>query len=124
MTEPVTNRGRGYRDLFVFQKARELAGETIRVTNAFPKSEIYGAVNQMRRAALSIGSNIAEGNRRCSRREYIKFLRIAYGSCGELDAQLLVSYDAHWLDKTSFDHMETLIDNVSGLIWRLMEALK
>jgi len=124
MTEAISNRNRGYRDLFVFQKARGLASETIRMTEAFPKSETYGTVSQMRRASLSVVSNIAEGNCRLSRNEHIKFLRIAYASSGELGSQLLVSCDVHWMDKASFDHMETLIDNVSGLLWRLMESLK
>ena len=124
MAVAVTNRGRGYRDLFVFGKARELASEIIRVTEGFPKSEIYGSVSQMRRAALSIASNIAEGTRRCSRPEFIRFLRIAYGSAGELDAQVLVSRDAGWIDQAAFERLEGLVDDVSGLIWRLMEALK
>jgi four helix bundle protein len=108
----------------VFKKARELANETIRITDQFPKSELYGTVSQMRRAALSIPSNIAEGYRRFSRQEYVRFLRIAYGSCGELDAQLLVASDARWIDEESFRHMEKHIDEVSGLLWKLIESLK
>jgi four helix bundle protein len=118
------DRVNGYRDLFVFKKARELANETIRITDQFPKSEIYGSVSQMRRAAMSIPSNIAEGYRRNSRSDYIRFLRIAHGSCAELDAQLLVASDANWVDKSSSDRMENLINWVSILIWRLIESLK
>jgi len=124
MPSDTHNRINGYRDLFVFKKARELANETIRITDQFPKSELYGTVSQMRRAALSIPSNIAEGYRRFSRQEYVRFLRIAYGSCGELDAQLLVASDARWIDEESFRHMEKHIDEVSGLLWKLIESLK
>jgi four helix bundle protein len=124
MTNPISNYGKGYQDLVAFQKARELASETIRLTETYPKGEIFGAVSQMRRAGLSVVSNIAEGYRRCSRNDYIKFLKIAYGSCGELDAQLRVSFDVHWIDKAAFDRMEKLTDDVSGLLWRLIESLK
>ena len=124
MTEGMAERGRGYRGLFAFKKARELAAEVIRITEGYPKSEIYGTVSQMRRAALSIASNIAEGARRGSRPEFIRFLRIAYGSCGELDAQAQVSRDAEWIDEAAFSHLEALINDVSGLIWLLMEAIR
>ena len=77
-----------YKDLLAYQKAYELALEVYKVTNKFPKEEAYGLVSQTRRAAISIPSNIAEGYRRGSRKEYIQFLNIAYGSAAELETQI------------------------------------
>jgi four helix bundle protein len=98
--------------------------QTVRLTKKYPPGEVYGSVSQMRRAAMSIVSNIAEGNRKSSRREYIKFLGIAYSSCGELEAQLLSSFDARWIDSSDLARMEKLTDDVSALLWRLRESLR
>ena len=110
--------------MYVFKKARELASDVISVTETFPKSETFNTVSQMRRAALSIVSNIAEGARRGSTPDFIRFLRISYGSCGELGAQILVSRDAGWIDQADFDRLDKMIDDVSGLVWKLMEGVK
>ena len=82
---------RSYRDLRVWQKAMELAERCYRATQSFPKEELYGAVTQIRRAAASVPANIAEGNGRENRGEYIQFLRIAKGSLKELETHVLLS---------------------------------
>ena len=123
MTQAISPRSKGFKRLFVFEKARELATETIRLTDQFPKSEILSSVQQMRRAAFSIISNIAEGYRRGSRKEYINFLRVAYGSCGELSAQLIIAHDVNWIGQQDFQRMQVLADDVSGLLWRLIQSL-
>ena len=79
---------RTYRDLIAWQKGMELAKVLYAVTTRMPKSEQFGLTNQMRRAAVSIPSNIAEGHGRQSRPEYLRFLRIARGSLGELSTQV------------------------------------
>jgi len=79
---------KGYRDLLVWQKGMELAEDVYKTTNAFPKSELYGLTSQMRRAAISIASNIAEGQGRNSTGEFIQFLGIAKGSVAEIETQL------------------------------------
>lgn len=119
-----SGRCRDHRDLQVFNRARELAGDIIRVTEDFPKSEINGSVSQMRRAAFSIASNIAEGYRRCSKKEYLRFLKIAFGSCGELDAQLLISRDVGWVSDLEFLRIEPKVREVSRWLWRLMKAVE
>jgi four helix bundle protein len=80
-----------YRDLKVWQRSIDLAEEIYRLTAAFPASEVYGLSSQMRRAAVSIASNIAEGWGRRSRREYSKFVLIARGSNDELQTQLVIA---------------------------------
>ena len=78
----------GYRDLIVWQKSMDVAIAVYRYTEDFPKEEVYGLVSQMRRAAVSIPSNIAEGSKRHTDKDFKNFLSIAYGSAGELETQL------------------------------------
>ena len=84
---------KSYRDLLAYQKSYKLCLEVYKVTDGFPNGEVYGLVPQMRRAAVSIPSNIAEGYRRKSRKEYIQFLRVALGSLAELETQISLSKD-------------------------------
>jgi len=80
-----------YRDLIVWQKSIELVIEIYHLTDLFPKSEIYGLTSQMRRCAVSIPSNIAEGYSRKHRQEYIHFIRIALSSGAELETQIVIA---------------------------------
>lgn len=80
-----------FRDLIVWQKLRDLAVETYRLTELFPRSELYGLVSQMRRAVISISSNIAESYHRFGKKEKRQFLCIAFGSGSELESQIEVS---------------------------------
>ena len=82
------NKINTYRDLIVWQKSMDLVVEIYKLTKNFPKSEIYGLTSQMKRCAVSIPSNIAEGRRRGSRKDYRHFLIIAYGSGAELETQI------------------------------------
>jgi len=82
---------KSFRDLVVWQKARNLAVAIYKLTNQFPKSELYGLTNQMRRAAISISSNIAEGYHRFHKKEKRQFLTIAFGSGSELESQLEIA---------------------------------
>ena len=88
---------RKHHELRAWQEAMELVKEIYRVTRDFPKEEMYGLVGQMRRAAVSIPSNISEGAARGGDREFIQFLIIARGSLSELETQLLISYDLGYL---------------------------
>lgn len=82
---------KSFKDLVVWQKSRDLAVELYRITESFPKSELYGLVNQMRRAAISISSNIAESYHRFHIKEKQQFLSIAFGSGAELDSQIEIA---------------------------------
>ena len=87
-----------YKDLLVWQRSIELVGEIYQVTEFFPREEVYGLTNQIRRSAVSIPSNIAEGRYRGTKNDFLHFLRIAYGSGAELETQIII---AKRLDKTS-----------------------
>ena len=88
---------RGYRDLVVWQKAMELVTDVYRVTSDFPKYELYGLTGQIRRAAVSVPSNLAEGHGRTSRREFHQFIRQARGSLVEVETQLEIARNLGYL---------------------------
>ena len=115
---------KNYKDLIVYQKAYKLALEIYRITRKFPTEEMYGLTAQMRRAAVSMPSNIAEGYRRGSRKEYVQFLRIAFGSYGELETQISLSVDLKLLSKEDRDSIAGLVDDIGGLLTNLIRSLK
>jgi four helix bundle protein len=114
----------GYKTLTVYQKAYELAIMTYQLTRKFPKEEVYGLTAQIRRAAISIPSNICEGYRRFSRNDYIRFLRMAYGSCAELQTQISICHDLEFMESTAHEKISLQIEEVSKLLWRLLASLK
>jgi four helix bundle protein len=83
--------GQNYRDLIVWQRAMDLVEAVYRLTQGFPRGEIYGLTSQMRRAAVSVPSNIAEGQGRGGKIEFARFLWIAHGSLREVETHLLIS---------------------------------
>lgn len=93
--------GQHYRDLIVWQKAIELATEIYRATRSFPKEELYGLTSQIRRSAISIPSNIAEGQARLTPGEFRQALGYARGSYGELDTQLVIATNLGYLPPES-----------------------
>ncbi len=111
-----------YRDLIAWQKAKSLALDVYRCTRRFPKDEIYGLSSQMRRAAVSVPSNIAEGKGRYSRKEFLQFLYHARGSLLELQTQLSIARDLDYLDLSAFKSMESRTEELgrilNGLITR------
>ncbi len=82
---------RTHKDLEIWQKGIELVEKIYKLTSTFPKEEIYGIISQMRRAAISYPSNIAEGAARSSRKEFIQFMYIALGTLSELETQVIIS---------------------------------
>jgi len=89
------NQIESYKQLIVWQKAMELAREVYLLTMQLPKHELYGISSQMQRSAVSIPSNIAEGNKRGTRKDYGQFLKVALGSAAELETQLLLISDIY-----------------------------
>lgn len=112
-----------YKDLIVWQKAIELTVLLYKITGNFPKSEMYGLTSQIRRAAVAIPSNIAEGQRRGHRPEYLQFLRIAYGSGAELETQLLISLKIGYLPQKDFNKVSSLLEEVMKMLTVLIRSL-
>ena len=98
-------RSNSYRDLIVWQKSLQLCKDVYLVTKNFPKEEIYGLTSQIRRCAVSIPSNIAEGKGRNSDKDFIRFLQIALGSIYELQTQLELAFELSYID-----NINSLID--------------
>ncbi len=112
---------RSYKDLIVWQKSIQLVKSIYRITEHFPKSELYGLSSQMRRAAISIPSNIAEGYKRKGRAEFIQFLSIAGGSAAELETQLIISKELYpaFTDETSGQLLEEVQKILAVFIQKL-----
>ena len=112
-----------YQDLIVWQKAVELVVEIYKLTRSFPKSETYGLTSQMRRAAVAIPSNIAEGYRRKHTKEYIQFLSIANGSAAELETQIVVAKQLEETKKLNFQKASSLLEEVLKMLNVLISNL-
>jgi four helix bundle protein len=116
----------GYRELKVWQLGVDLSLEIYRLTAEFPKSELYGLTSQLRRAAVSIPSNIAEGHARKTRREMQRFANIAKGSLAELETQLIIAGEFGFIAQdTLHDILQTTEQEsrmLSGLLRSLTEA--
>ena len=106
----------GHKDLIVWQKSMDLVVEIYVLTREFPKDETYGLVSQMRRSAVSIPSNIAEGSGRNSDKYFRQFLCIAYGSALELETQLILSEKFGYGQKINLDKTMTLLSEVLKML--------
>ena len=111
---------RSFKELVVWKRAYELTIEVYSSTSRFPRSETFGLVAQMRGAAVSIVSNIAEGYGRGHRGEYIQFLRMAYGSSGELETQLMLSKDLGYLNDEKFKRGSSLLLEVQKMLGSML----
>ncbi len=107
----------------VWQRARELAVLLYRLTQLFPPEEIYGLTGQLRRAGVSIASNIAEGSGRGTRNDYRSFLRMARGSALETQTQLIIARDLGLGDATQVAQAEELTEQVSKMLWAITQKL-
>ena len=114
---------KGYRKLIVWQKADELAYQVYANTKDFPKEEIYGITSQLRRAALSIPTNIVEGYGRQGKKELKHFVNIALGSLSETEYLLGFSLRLNYLKKDNYDKIENLRQEVGKLVWKFYVAL-
>ncbi|MDR1963456.1 MAG: four helix bundle protein [Planctomycetaceae bacterium] len=115
---------RNYRDLIAWQKAMELTEKVYRATRTFPREEIYGLTSQVRRAAVSIPSNIAEGQARKSTPEFLHFLSIACGSRAEIETQIMIAKRLQYIDDVEANEILSLSSEVSSLLNGLINSLK
>ncbi len=113
-----------FRDLKVWEKAHQLTLSVYRATTCFPSEEKYGLTGQLRRAAASIPSNIAEGCGRSGDRELARFLQIAMGSASELEYQLLLCLDLGLLQTTGYKELEKPTIEVKRMLTSLIRKLK
>ena len=118
--------GESYKDLIAWRKAMQFVSEIYQATRAFPHDELYGLTNQLRRAAVSIPSNIAEGQARYSWKEFCHFLSLSRGSLVEIETQLMIARDLGYLSEKQshalLDEAAELGRILNGLIASIKQA--
>jgi len=115
---------RYHKDLDVWKVAMQFAAEIYRVTEKLPKHELYGLTSQLRRAAVSIASNIAEGAARQSKKEFIQFLYCALGSATEVETQLEIVRMLEYLTESDLQPLFELRDRIARMLYGLIRKLK
>lgn len=113
-----------YRDLIVWQKAIGLTVNVYEMTKKFPKEELYGLTSQIRRAAVSIPSNIAEGQGRRSPMEFLRFLSIAQGSRAEAETQVIIAHKLGYVDEKTAEAILHSFSEISSLTNGLINHLR
>lgn len=112
-----------YKELKVWQKAVELAVKVYESTRAFPREEVYGLTSQIRRCAVSVASNIAEGAGRNSKKDFNNFLGISNGSMSELETQLIIANRVEFLNETTLDSLQKDIIEIQKMNRALQKSL-
>jgi four helix bundle protein len=113
-----------YKELKVWQKARELVKFIYGLTKKYPKEEIYALTSQVRRAAVSIPSNIAEGAGHSSKKEFSRYLGIAYASSCELDTQIILSYDLDFINQDELSNSGNYIEELQKMLSGLLKSIE
>ena len=114
----------GYKELIVWQKSMDLVTRIYQITESFPREEIYGLVSQMRRAAVSRPSNIAEGRLRGTKKDYFHFLIIAYGSGGELETQMEIAKRLPKTKDLNYMEIESILCEVMKMLNAMMQKMR
>ena len=112
-----------YRDLDIWKVAIELVKDIYELTENFPKQELYGLVSQMRRSAVSVPSNVAEGFRRFHNKEYKQFLYMSLGSCAELETQITIAKELKYIQKDKEALLLEKLDHICRMISNLLKKL-
>ncbi|SDG04735.1 four helix bundle protein [Epilithonimonas hungarica] len=112
-----------HRNLKAWSDSILLIKDLYLITKSFPKEELFGIISQMRRAALSIPLNIAEGAARTSKKEFVRFLDIAIGSIAELDTLFIISYELEFLSDEDFNQLNSKLDLIGKLVYGLKRKL-
>ncbi|MFH1587140.1 MAG: four helix bundle protein [Candidatus Diapherotrites archaeon] len=113
-----------FKKLKLWQESKELVLDIYEATKKFPKTEQYGMAQQMRRAAYSISSNIAEGTGKNSQKEFARFLYMANGSAKEVENFLILARDLGYLGKDSFKELNEKIERIGKMNYRLIQTIQ
>ncbi len=114
---------KSYRDLLVWQKGIDLAELIYRLTESFPRHELYGLANQLRRAAVSVSSNISEGQTRSHTKEFVQFLYIALGSLSEIDTQVTIAHRLRYITDEQCAQISEDVLSLRKMIYSLIKHL-
>lgn len=113
-----------YKDLKFWQLSRTFCKDVYVVTKSFPNDEKFGLISQLRRASVSVPSNIAEGASRSSNKDFKRFLRISLGSCYEIETQLLLSCDLGFIDTKELDFLNNTLHQIIKMMSKFNSSLK
>ena len=111
---------KSYRDLIVWQKSREFVVLVYKITGRFPNHELFGLTSQIRRASISIPSNVAEGFRRKTSKDKLNFLRTAYASGSELETQLIISKDLGYTNAKDYANAEARLNEIMSMLNKII----
>ena len=112
-----------FKELKVWQKAIEMVTEIYLRSRSFPQEELYGLTSQIRRSAISVASNIAEGCGRKTDKDFSNFLGIALGSAFEVETQLIICRNLKFIEEKDFEHLESEIHHIQNMIIKLQSTL-
>ena len=115
---------RSYKDLQVWQKSIDFVEAVYRIAASFPRSEEYGLVSQLKRAAISIPSNIAEGSVKRSSLDFIRFINISRGSVAEIETQLIIAKRLEFIDHSKFELLTKDLEEISKMLFGLRTSLE
>ena len=114
---------KNYKDLIVWQRSIQLVIAIYKLTNKYPKEEIYGITSQIRRASISIPSNIAEGSKRGTKTDFQQFLRMSFGSGAELETQIEISKQLGFINEKDCVLVDALLDEVMRMLNKTISSL-
>ncbi|MBN1869669.1 MAG: four helix bundle protein [Candidatus Omnitrophica bacterium] len=117
------NKIKSFRDLDIWNKGIEIVKDVYKITESFPNHETYGLISQMRRASVSMPSNIAEGFRRFHNKEYKQYLYVVLGSCAELETQITISKELGYIEKNIEGEIFEKIDHLCRMTSNLIKKL-
>ncbi|TSC55341.1 MAG: s23 ribosomal protein [Parcubacteria group bacterium Gr01-1014_18] len=118
------NKVASYKDLIVWQKSMDLVVRIYHLTQSFPQEERFGLISQLRRSAVSIPSNIAEGSRRGTKKDYRSFVLIAYGSGAELETQIEIAKRLDFLKSADSHQLDLLLQEIMKMLNKLVGVLE
>ena len=113
-----------HKDLDVWKRAIEMVTKIYTLTRSFPKEELYGLTNQIRRSAVSVPSNIAEGSGRNSSKEFLQFIFIATGSLSELETQIIIAHNLGYINDEQKQEIDTILTNIFKLLSGLTKSIQ
>lgn len=122
--EMANTPSKSFQELIVWQKAHQLVLDTYELTKSFPKEELFGLTSQMRRAAVSVPANIAEGYRKRGKTDKARFMNISEGSLDELNYYLILSKDLDYISREHYEELNTKCTEVSKLLYAYAAAIR
>lgn len=123
MSDNTDRTGKGFRKLIVWQRAHQLVLQVYKLTEKFPKNEMFGLTSQLRRAMVSVPANVAEGYAAGGKGQFKRYLDIAQGSLAEAEYYLILAQDLNYITLSQYEQAETLRAETGFLLHRLIESL-